>query len=214
MRLKQTLILLSVGLAPAVSMAEVSANIGFVSDYIFRGIYQAPSSAFAGIDYENENGFYIGTWGADVGDGLETDVYFGYGSDVGEFSWGVGYTGYFYTDLFDETYQEINLGIGYSFISLDVAIGGYDDPNPLAADDYTFTSLTFEVPNGPYFKFGSWGDEFTGDYVEVGYGFEWHGFDLSIAVISSDDLVLSSINQLAEYNLVFGITKGIAIGGD
>ena len=78
--------------------------------------------------------------------------------------------------------------------------------------EYTFASLTLEVPNGPYFTFGSWGDEFTGDYVEVGYGFEWNGFDLSIALISSDDLVLSEVNQLAEYNLVFGISKGIAIG--
>lgn len=214
MKLRQTMILLSFGFVPAVSMAEVSGNIGFVSDYIFRGIYQAASSGSGGVDYAHDSGFYVGTWVADVDDGLETDLYFGYGSDVGEFSWGVGFTGYYYTDLFDNTYEEVNLGIGYSFVSLDVAIGGYDDPNPLAADDYTFASLTFEVPNGPYFTFGSWGDEFTGDYVEVGYGFEWHGFDLSIALINSDDLVLSSVNQTAEYNLVFGITKAIGIGGD
>ena len=31
-----------------------------------------------GADYEN-GGFYIGTWAADVGDGLEVDYYFGYG---------------------------------------------------------------------------------------------------------------------------------------
>ena len=84
MRLRQTLILLSFGLVPAVSMAVVSANFGFVTDYVYRGIYQAPSSASAGIDYENENGFYIGTWGADVGVGIETDVYFGYGGEVGD----------------------------------------------------------------------------------------------------------------------------------
>ncbi len=212
MKFRQTMILLSFGVVPAVTMADLSANIGFVSDYVFRGIYQAPSSASAGIDYEHDSGFYIGTWGADVGDGLETDVYFGYGGDVAEFSWDVGFTGYYYSDLFDNTYEEVNLGIGYSFLSLDFTVGGYDDPDPTMPDEYTFASLTLEVPNGPYFTFGSWGDEFTGDYVEVGYGFEWNGFDLSIALISSDDLVLSEVNQLAEYNLVFGISKGIAIG--
>ena len=82
MKFRQTMILLSFGVVPAVTMADLSANIGFVSDYVFRGIYQAPSSASAGIDYEHDSGFYIGTWGADVGDGLETDVYFGYGGDV------------------------------------------------------------------------------------------------------------------------------------
>ena len=211
MKLKRTIILMTFGLAPAVSMAEVSANIGFVSNYIFRGIYQAPSSASAGIDYEHDSGFYIGTWGADVGDGLETDVYFGYGGDVAEFSWDVGFTGYYYTDLFDDTYTEVNLSLGYGVFSLDVALGDYDILNQ-NANDYTFTSVTFEVPNGPYFTYGSWGDEFTGDYLEVGYGFEWQGFDLSIALISSDDLALSEVNQLAEFNLVFGISKFIAIG--
>ena len=93
-----------------------SANLGFASDYFFRGIYQAQSSASGGIDYEN-SGFYAGVWAADVSDGLsagypgtdaaglEVDGYFGYGGEVGDFSYGIGYTGYFYTDDFDDTYR-------------------------------------------------------------------------------------------------------------
>ena len=49
---------------------EVTANAGFMSEYIFRGISQSDSSAMAGVDLK-ANGFYVGTWGADVGQGLE-----------------------------------------------------------------------------------------------------------------------------------------------
>ena len=55
----------------------VSYNIGFASEYYYRGILQKDSVASAGADYEN-SGFYIGTWAADVGDGMEIDGYFGY----------------------------------------------------------------------------------------------------------------------------------------
>ena len=142
--------LLSSGLANA----QWSANLGFASDYFFRGIYQSQSSASGGIDYEN-NGFYAGVWAADVGDGLskddpstghaglEVDGYFGYGGEVGDFSYGIGYTGYFYTDDFDDTYQEINLSGGYGIATVDVAIGKYDDfTGP--EQDYTYYSLTLE----------------------------------------------------------------------
>ena len=34
------------------ALADISANIGWASDYFYRGILQAPSSASAGIDFE------------------------------------------------------------------------------------------------------------------------------------------------------------------
>ena len=219
MKFRQSMILMSFGLVPAVSMADLSANVGMVSDYIFRGVFQSASSASAGIDYEDDSGFYIGTWGADVGDGLETDLYFGYGGEMGEIAWGIGYTGYYYTDTFDETYTELNLSVGYGIFSLDVALGDHDVTSPLE-DDYTFTSITLEIPNGPYFTYGSWSDEFDGDYLEIGYGFEWEGLDLSIALVTTDDagvpggLIIgpSADEPLAETALVFGISKSFAIG--
>ena len=64
-----------------VATADVSYNVGYVSEYYFRGILQKSSSASAGIDYE-EGGFYIGAWGADVGDGIEYDIYLGYGIET------------------------------------------------------------------------------------------------------------------------------------
>ena len=122
MRIK---ILLLAFLASATANADWTGNIGWASEYHFRGIFQHSSSASGGIDYES-GGFYAGTWVADVGDGLEVDGYFGYGATVGKFDLSVGYTGYFYTGDFDDTYQEINLGASYGFLSLDIAIGQYD----------------------------------------------------------------------------------------
>ena len=158
-----------------------SANIGWVSEYLYRGIFQEDSSAFAGVDYAHDSGFYLGTWGADVGDGLETDLYFGFaGGD--NFTYKIGYTGYFYTDDFDDTYNEVNLGIGYGIFALDVAIGEWDGFGTPA--DYTFTSVTISPEKGPYYKFGSFSDDFDGDYFELGYTYsiEDAGVDLSVAL--------------------------------
>ena len=60
-------LVLSTVAVPATSMAETTANIGWVSEYIFRGIFQEDSSAYAGVDYAHDSGFYLGTWGADGG---------------------------------------------------------------------------------------------------------------------------------------------------
>ena len=98
------LVLAAVAAAPATSYADVSANVGWVSDYIYRGIFQEDSSAYAGIDYASDGGFYLGTWGADVGDGLETDSTSAYAGGE-DFTYKVGYTGYYYTDDFDGTYK-------------------------------------------------------------------------------------------------------------
>ena len=87
--------------APAMAV-DLSANIGYNSQYIYRGIPQKNSSAFGGLDLA-ANGFYLGTWAADVGDGIEIDYYGGYGFNVGDFNFGVGGTLYTYTGDFDDT---------------------------------------------------------------------------------------------------------------
>jgi uncharacterized protein (TIGR02001 family) len=198
---------------PVASRAEVSANIGWVSDYVFRGIFQEDSSASAGLDYSSDSGFYLGTWGADVGQGLETDVYLGYGQESGDFSWTVGATGYLYTDNFDDTYKEVNLGIGYGIFALDVAVGKYDTSPQ--QQDYTFTSVTLTSPKGAYLTLGTYGQDFSGSYAEVGYSYDFNGLDLSFALIGTNDLQVTdpADGESGDYKVVFGITKSIGIGG-
>ena len=204
------LVLLGLAAAPAVSSAQLSANIGMVSDYLYRGIFQSSSSAFAGLDYEHDSGFYIGTWGADVGSGIETDLYFGYGGSAGDFGWGVGFTGYYYTDDWDDTYEEFNLGVSYGGLSLDVAVGEYG--NFGAPQDYSFVSVGYEFPGGAYITFGSFGQDSDGSYGEIGYGFDFMGLDLSMALVASSDLQVSEDPEDGDFALIFGVTKGISFG--
>jgi uncharacterized protein (TIGR02001 family) len=169
-----------------------------------------------GVDYEHDSGFYIGTWAADVGDGLETDLYFGYGGESGDFSYGIGYTGYFYTDDFDTEYNEVNLGVGWLGLTLDVAVGEWDGivDEPATADDYTFYSLGYAFDSGFYVTFGSWDwDSLSSNlnYAEIGYGFTWEEIDFSVAIVNSDDLFVSE-DSAADNALVFTISKTMAIG--
>jgi uncharacterized protein (TIGR02001 family) len=208
-------LVLSAAALPATSHAEVAAHIGWSSEYIYRGIFQEDSSAFAGIDYTSDGGFYLGTWGADVGQGIETDLYFGYAGGE-DFTYKVGYTGYYYSDDFDDTYNEVNLGIGYGLFALDVAIGEWDGFGNSA--DYTFTSVTLAPDMWPYFKFGTYSDDFDGDYLEIGYTLTVggdDGIDLTFALVNSDDLNVSDpddLENLGDTQLTFSIKKTIGIG--
>jgi len=170
----------------AVASAEVSYNIGFASEYYYRGIKQKSSSASAGLDF-TEGGFYIGTWAADVGDGLEIDGYFGYGIELESgFSAKVGFTGYYYTGEFDDTYEELNLNLGYRWFGLEYSVGEYDNFSG-PDQDYDFLAGTVTLDNGLYAKYGTFGDDFDGDYIELGWGTTISEIDFGVAVILSSD---------------------------
>ena len=190
------------------AMAEWSGNIGWASEYHFRGFFQHSSSASGGLDYES-GGFYAGTWAADVGDGLEVDGYLGYGATVGDVDLSVGYTGYFYTGDFDDTYQEINLGVSFGMLSLDVAVGEYDgDFDELTAgdqQDYTYYALTYAAENGLYATYAGFSQDIEGEYLELGYGTTVTDaeIDLGVALILANDDLLGEDDE----SLVFTIGK-------
>jgi uncharacterized protein (TIGR02001 family) len=175
--------------ASVAAQAGLSANIGAMSDYHFRGIDQTDDGAsmMGGVDYEADNGIYVGLWAADVtDDDVEYDIYGGYAGEAGDLSYSVGYTGYFYTES-DIDFHELNLNFGYSFLSLEVTLGTEDDKTVGGVDDdYTFVALTGEY-EGAYLTYGDFGKDYSGDYVEVGYGTTYQGLDLSVAYINSDE---------------------------
>jgi uncharacterized protein (TIGR02001 family) len=185
--------------------ADWSANLGFASDYYYRGFFQKQSSASGGVDYET-GGFYAGVWAADVGgdiapDGVEIDGYFGYGLDVGAVSLSAGYTGYFYTGDFDDTYQEINLGAGIGILSLDVAVGQYENFDG-PTNDYTFYALTLEK-NGFYGKYAGFSQDFSGEYFETGYGTSVADFDVGVYLLFTNKELTGEANEA----IVFTIGK-------
>ena len=83
--MKKLLLLMTIISLP--SYSEVSANVSFTSDYIWRGMTQSDGPAIqGGFDYASEGGFYAGIWGSNVnfndGAGSELDYYFGYGFEI------------------------------------------------------------------------------------------------------------------------------------
>jgi hypothetical protein len=188
---------------------EWSANLGYNSEYIFRGIPQKTSSAFGGVDFA-AGGFSAGVWSADVGDGLEVDLYSAYAIEVGDFGLSVGGTWYTYTGDFDDDYLELNLGASWKFLAFDAAIGKYDNFGGPTLN-YQFYSVTASYA-GFYGKVGLFADDFDGNYYEAGYGNnltikDIDIFDYAIAVIYSDSTLL---NGDSDTNLVFTLTKNFS----
>ena len=224
--------------ANAESHTEVSysANLGFMSDYIYRGVHQSSSSAMGGFDLEY-GGFYLGTWFADLqeggwegaGDdshrGFEYDVYAGYGFDVTDsISAYVGYTIYRYTDkganAFDDDYDEVNVGFSFALTD-DISLSfDYSNGENTATDqsetDYDILTTTIEYM-GAYFTYGDWGvsEDDTGEtdaeYMEIGYSRTVGDFDISGAfVLSEKELATASDpDEDGDFSrFVFGISTG------
>jgi hypothetical protein len=198
--------------ASGTALADASANFGITSDYVFRGLYQSDASAFAGLDIEADSGFYLGTWGIDVGQGLEYDVYLGYAGGGEELQWYAGFTGYYYTDEFDDTYEEFNVGFSFGFLSIDYALGDFTGPvfdvfgnqvnlspqGSLQEQTYEYVGATFTPETGPYYFIGR--TDFhnvtgtgaggrDGYWVEIGKSFEiMEDLEFDVRAIYSGDV--------------------------
>jgi uncharacterized protein (TIGR02001 family) len=184
---KLTKSMLAAGLltASAAASAELSVNVGAMSDYWFRGVDQTDDNAslMGGIDYDFGNGFYVGTWEAQLDDSeLEYDLYGGYSGEYKDFTYGIGYTGYFYTTSNASDFHELILNAGYKFFSL---TGEYE---------------------GAYLTYGVFGQDYEGDYVEAGYGTNFQGVDLGLAYIHQLDEEIDGDNE-QDSQLVFTFSK-------
>jgi len=189
--------------ATQVASADLSANFGLASQYVFRGILQTPASASAsaGLDYSN-SGFYAGTWAGGVELGLEYDLYAGYGGEYSGLSYDVNYTTYNYTDTtWDDTYAEFNINLGYGPVSLGYADGTHDIVGG-GTEDYTVTTVSASH-SGFTLLYGDNGKDFTGSWYELGYSTDVGEFEAGINMIKSDkDL------DDTEY-LIFSLGKSI-----
>lgn len=159
MKLTKTLVACSVlaastGLSSiAVAESPLTGNIGFTSNYLWRGVTQGNDEAAisGGIDYAHEAGFYVGTWVSSLGGGsqYEMDLYAGYGFDAGPVGLDVGYIQYMYpvgnAQLdFSEAYINGSwkmLSFGAA-LTLDTDAGGQDD------NLYLHVGADFEIAKG------------------------------------------------------------------
>lgn len=124
--------------AAAPAPHTVTANLGVVSDYIFRGISQSQHQPAlqAGVDYAHASGLYAGTWASTIewvnrkdfvyqkDNHFEVDLYGGYKGTVGDFAYDVGMIRYFYPgDFVPESVVTANtteayVGVTWSYFTL------------------------------------------------------------------------------------------------
>lgn len=129
---------------------SLTTNIGFVSDYYFRGISQSwhKPAVQGGIDVAHSSGFYAGVWGSNISNNTypeatsEIDLYAGYNGTIKAID-GLGYTvglySYFYPGGNWDKYSapdgtevtprggrwdtvEANFGLSYKWVSAKASV--------------------------------------------------------------------------------------------
>jgi uncharacterized protein (TIGR02001 family) len=123
----------------------VTANVGFTTDYIFRGIAQTSHNPAiqGGIDYAHSSGFYAGVWGSNVSwiadSGavatgsvtMELDTYLGFKNTFAEdFNYDVGFVRYNYLGKYTPAAgfakadtDEIYGALGYKWLTAKYSYG-------------------------------------------------------------------------------------------
>jgi uncharacterized protein (TIGR02001 family) len=204
------------------------------SDYLFRGQSQTDNGPTiqGGVDYSHELGLYAGTWASNINfaDGIEWDIYGGYGGELGN---GLAYdlfvVYYWYpatTDTeFGEDYMEFGPSISYTFggdFEPSVGVGFlYTDNFSFNSDDglYVYGDLGFTLPNdfGLGFHAGyqsiedeiAWG---TPDWIEYNVSLSKSFMGLDFAVTFSDTDISEAEcfggGNICDSTVVFSVSGG------
>tara|TARA_E500000178_G_scaffold164724_1_gene164148 strand:- start:1133 stop:1822 length:690 start_codon:yes stop_codon:yes gene_type:complete len=185
--------------APAKAESSLEGNIGFTSNYVWRGMTQTDDQAAisGGLDF-SAGGFYAGTWVSNVDFGndvnSEQDVYFGYAGDAGDFSYDVGYIAYLYSGAAgDADFSEVYVSVGAAGFSLTYSYlvdADYDSDS----GDQTYISLDYELPLsgdfGVSLHYGiyDWEDAAdTGSDEQTDFGMTISKDDFSLTLSQVDD---------------------------
>lgn len=227
-KIVSALVLAGMVSAPAVVMAAetsphtLTGNVGMYSDYIFRGISQTGGDAAiqGGLDYTHSSGFYLGTWGSNVGwiedyqgyqsGNIELDLYGGYRGGIGDtgLTYDLGLIGYFYpgnengVTKADTTEMYAALGwkwftVKYSY-ALSNEVFGFGKPTgAFDADGSSYLDISASLPVGE-----------TGLTLGAHWGtFNFEGYDAQ----DYDDWKISAAYDMGKLGKVMsGVTLGVA----
>ena len=180
----KTLIVAALATSAGVAQAEVSANVGIASAYLWRGFDLGNGSAVVsgGLDYA-EGPFYAGVWASSGDDsyGTEYDLYAGLAGEIEGFSYDVGYVTYNYPDGGGaDDFEEFYLSLGFGGFG----VAGYFNTEDGFNDTYYALSYGYE---DFAFTYGMWGDE--GSHVDASYTLS----DVTLTLSQSmDDSVFSA----------------------
>ena len=179
-------------LAPCIATAAESSphtltgNVGFFSQYIFRGLMQTDKEPAiqGGFDYAHSSGFYLGTWGSNIswlrdfgsysaGGSMEWDVYGGFKGSFGksDFGYDVGLLQYWYPGTVTPGANkadtlEVYGALSWKWLSAKLSYAISDKVFGVAnADGTYYLDLSANVPLGDKFALQlHYGDQkFTGN---------------------------------------------------
>ena len=180
--------------------AEFESNVAMSSDYIWRGQTQSAEepAISGGFDIAGDNGLYFGTWASNVefGDGaaLELDWYAGYAAELESgLSYDIGYLAYTYPGEESLDFEEIYLGLSYSYFGVTFSSGQDDSP-----DNTEFSVALGDTGVGV--TYGDY-DEY-GEYTIVSYdvpvaiaglsvSLSWNDFDSEDGLSDDDTFVIT-----------------------
>jgi len=189
----------------SLAQAELTANIGATSNYLWRGVTQTSDGAAisGGVDWAHESGAYVGTWVSNIdwgiGNGAEVDFYGGFANEVGDFGYDAGLIYYYYpdSDYNDSDFSELYLNGSWKFLSAGLAYtlsGDADSDAPFSSGDlYYHIGASFDLAEtwslgitGGYYDFDT-----SRAYGDVDYGHiqadvtksagDWGDFTLTVS---------------------------------
>jgi uncharacterized protein (TIGR02001 family) len=183
-------------LTSGAAAAEVTANAGIYSNYIWRGVTQTNDQAAGqgGIDWGFGPGFYVGTWVSNVdfsglGDGYEMDVYGGWAGEAGSFGYDLGVITYQYpTDPSGSNFTEVyatgsiagfTAGIWYTVDKASLLAdpnGNDDDIYLYGAYDFSAKDIDYSLYIGNY----SIDADSNADYTHYGASIGKGGFSFAV----------------------------------
>jgi len=178
--------------------AELTANAGITSNYVFRGLTQTDDgiAVQGGVDYVHEVGVYAGAWASNVelanGDkGYEADLYVGYNFKLNEdVLFDVGYITYLYSSVAINDADEIYFGASFKDVSVTYYLGDVDGGTN---NDYSYIDLKYSMALPSDFNlhvhYGNMSsDAANSDYqdVAVGVSKDIEGFDVGLTFTTID----------------------------
>ena len=188
-----------------------SANVGIVSEYLFRGISQTDDQPAiqGGFDWSLDSkpvGVYAGTWlsnvdfGSSSGNSLEWDMYGGVQGEIAGFSWTAGGIYYYYPSEpqgSNFSYAEAALSLGYDFGPFSTTASFNYSPDYFGGSGHAeFANLAVSIPLGKVTLGLNGGRQWIEDNAAFGTPDYWvygasldakiFGFDTTLAVTDTD----------------------------
>ncbi len=196
------------------SNAATSSNIGLTSNYLWRGVTQSNTNfaEYGGLDYSNQNGFFLGSWVSTLNGGsYELDLYGGFAKTINDFNYTIGYISYQYpndNDYFNETYVNLSYGIIKASIAYTISSKDNNSVEFSQGDLYYSVGASKTLDNGIGISFlvgqYNFDDPNGDDYNHLNFNVSKKNFTFAIdktnSLITNNDLV-ASIAWSKSFNL-------------